>query len=125
MPSIDARSLRKNPTDAERRLWGRLRRRQLEGCRFRRQAPIGRYIVDFVCFERKLIVEVDGGQHAWNEVGDEQRSAWLESEGFVVVRFWNNDVLENTDGVVATLIEALRARHGFGRPNGDECADEA
>ncbi len=108
MPPTHARRLRKNPTDAERRLWLRLRRYQLDGCQFRRQAPIGRYIVDFACFDRRLVVEIDGGQHAWREAADSERTAWLESEGFRVLRFWNNEVLGNTDGVVAAVLEALR-----------------
>jgi len=105
-----ARALRKAPTEAERRLWSRLRRGQLDGCRFRRQAPIGRYIVDFVCFERRLVVEIDGGQHALRARADGARTAWLESQGFTVVRFWNHEVLGNTDGVVEALCVALRSR---------------
>ena len=94
-----ARALRARPTDAERKLWEALRNRQLEGHGFRRQAPIGRYIADFVCFGRKLVVEVDGGQHATDKDRAAARTAWFESQGFRVLRFWNNDVLGNTDGV--------------------------
>ncbi|MQA66591.1 MAG: DUF559 domain-containing protein [Alphaproteobacteria bacterium] len=101
-----ARTLRQQPTDAERRLWSILRNRQLSGHKFRRQASIGRYIADFVCFESKLVVEVDGGQHA-NSRDDAKRTAWLESQGFRVVRFWNNDVLENIDGVAQSIRAAL------------------
>ncbi len=112
--SARARRLRKNPTEAERRLWARLRRYQLDGgCQFRRQAPIGRYVVDFACFERGLVVEVDGGQHAWREAADADRTAWLEGEGFRVLRFWNNEVLGNTDGVVAAILDALRAQNRY------------
>lgn len=82
--------------------------RQIDGHRFRRQAPIGRYIVDFVCFERKLVVEVDGGQHADNVDEDTIRTHWLEGEGFRVVRFWNSDVLGNTEAVVESIRDALR-----------------
>ena len=94
-----ARQLRKNPTDAERALWGILRQRQPRGHRFRRQAPIGPYIVDFVCFENKLVIEVDGGQHAAQSEYDAARTVWLENHGFRVMRFWNNEVLVETDAV--------------------------
>jgi len=105
-----ARRLRGNPTEAEKRLWSRLRRRQLDGFYIRRQAAIGKYVVDFVCFEPKLVVEVDGGQHLELAARDAQRTAWLETQGYQVIRFWNNDVLENTDGVVETILENLRRR---------------
>jgi very-short-patch-repair endonuclease len=95
--------MRAQPTDAERRLWSKLRYLQLERLKFRRQAPIGAYIVDFVCFPIQLIVEVDGGQHAIQERRDARRTAWLESQGFRVLRFWNNEVLANTEGVLETI----------------------
>src|SRR5581483_1370190 len=98
MSTSRARQLRKSMTDAERRLWSKLRGQQLAGLKFRRQAPIGPYIVDFVCLERKLVVEVDGGQHA-RDGTDDRRTAWLEREGYRVIRFWNNDILRNTEGV--------------------------
>jgi very-short-patch-repair endonuclease len=104
-----ARRLRKNLTDAERRLWSKLRRRQLDGFRFRRQVPLGPYFVDFLCIEERLIIEVDGGQHAVEQAADAKRTAWLKGEGFRVVRFWNNDVLANADGVIEII---LRARRG-------------
>jgi adenine-specific DNA-methyltransferase len=107
-----ARALRAQPSDAERKLWTVLRNRQLAGHRFRRQAPIGRYIVDFACFERKLVVEVDGGQHATAAQQDAMRTAWLESQGFRVLRFWNHDVLGNIDGVAAAIHRALRETRG-------------
>jgi very-short-patch-repair endonuclease len=103
-----ARDLRKQLTDAERRLWYLLRRKQLAGFRFRRQAPIGRYIADFACFAERLIIEVDGGQHADAQAYDEARTAWLDSEGFRVLRFWNNDVLGNQEAVLQTILDALR-----------------
>jgi very-short-patch-repair endonuclease len=103
-----ARRLRRTMTDAERRLWPRLRNHALDGWQFRRQAPIGRYVVDFICNERALIVEVDGGQHALDEARDAERTRWLESQGFRVIRFWNNEVLANTDGVVAEILRVLR-----------------
>jgi very-short-patch-repair endonuclease len=108
MTTARARSLRRRMTDAERRLWSKLRLRQIEGFRFRRQAPVGPYIVDFICLETKLIIEVDGGQHAAEKDKDDERTAWLEAEGYRVVRFWNNDVLSNTEGVVRMIYSALR-----------------
>jgi len=94
-------------TDAEKRLWSALRDRRLVGYKFRRQRPIGPFIVDFACVERKLIVEADGGQHAGSE-RDEQRTARLERRGWRVLRFWNNDILANPSGVVETILRALK-----------------
>jgi very-short-patch-repair endonuclease len=96
-------------TDAERRLWGRLRGNQL-GQAFRRQAPIGHYIVDFVCFERRLVIELDGGQHAEMKQmnHDVERSAFLEKEGFKVVRFWNNEIMSNLEGVLTMIQNEIR-----------------
>ena len=93
-----ARKLRHNMTEAEKVLWYKLRNKQL-GTKFRRQEPLGDYIVDFVCFEHKLIIEVDGGQHSENEQ-DVVRDQWFEKRGYKVLRFWNNDVLENIDGIL-------------------------
>ncbi len=101
-----ARKLRQSPTDAEARLWSRIRHKQLDGFRFRRQQPIGRYIVDFFCPEAGLIIEVDGGQHA-EDTGE--RTRWPEGRGYRVIRFWNTDVLANTDGVLHKIRDALRA----------------
>jgi very-short-patch-repair endonuclease len=105
--TVLARALRGNLTEAERCLWAQLRRRQLKGSRFRRQVPIGVYVVDFVCFEARLIVEVDGGQHAERTGQDELRDAWLVSQGFRVIRFWNNEVLGETEAVVEAIGRAL------------------
>ena len=105
-----ARRLRSNPTDAERKLWRILRLRQLNGVKFRRQQPLGSYIVDFVSFEAKLIVEVDGGQHAEDKKYDLQRTEWLGSEAFRVMRFWNNEVLENLDDVGNVIWNFLKDR---------------
>ena len=91
-------------TDAEIRLWARLRRRQLAGFRFRRQQPIGKYIVDLFCPEAKLIIEVDGGQHADD---DQARTQWLEARGYRVIRFWNNDVLARTESVLSAIRDVL------------------
>ena len=107
-----ARRLRKDPTDAERVLWNILRMRQVSGHRFRRQAPIGPYVVDFVCFENKLVIEVDGGYHAEQADHDAARTAWLESRGFRVMRFWNNEVLEEINAVR----EAIWLEVGEGSP---------
>jgi very-short-patch-repair endonuclease len=104
-----ARQLRKNLTDAERRLWKYLRCKQIEGHRFRRQVPIGPYYVDFLCLERRLVIEVDGGRHADRQAEDAKRTAWLESQGFRVLRYWNNEVLQNFEGVVEAILLALRA----------------
>lgn len=103
-----ARRLRRDMTDAERRLWHHLRRRQLLGYRFRRQFPIGPYIVDFACIETKLIIEVDRSQHL-DATGDVARTQRLHELGYQVLRFWNNDVLTNTERVVTAIFDALRA----------------
>ena len=97
------RALRGGMTDAELWLWRELRGRRFAGLKFRRQKPLGRYIVDFVCLERGLIVELDGGQHAEQVVYDRQRDAWLSAQGFVVLRFWNHDVLQQTDAVLERI----------------------
>jgi very-short-patch-repair endonuclease len=102
-----ARRLRRDHTDAERVLWFRLRDRRLAGWKFRRQAPIDRYVVDFICADARLIVELDGGQHAERTEQDIARTRILESMGYLVLRFWNNDVLANTDGVVESVLDTL------------------
>ena len=101
-----ARAMRKAPTDAEKRLWRELRRCFPEA-KFRRQTPVGPYFADFLSFRHKLIVEADGGQHAERTEQDRRRTAYLESEGFTVLRFWNNDILANTEGVLHQIAEAL------------------
>jgi very-short-patch-repair endonuclease len=105
----NARRLRKQMTDAERALWHLLRRKQIDGHRFRKQVPIGKYIVDFVCLDARLVIEVDGGQHSDAAEADAVRDAWLRSQNFRVLRFWNNDVLKNPEGVMQVVIEALEA----------------
>jgi very-short-patch-repair endonuclease len=107
MNQAQARQLRKNPTEAEGVLWRHLRLRQLEGCKFRRQQPIGRYIVDFVCFENRLVIELDGGQHSEQVTYDAERSAWLREQGFRVLRFWNHEVLQNIEAVKQVIQEAV------------------
>ncbi len=98
-----ARALRKNMTDAERRLWRQLRQRQLGGFKFRRQLPLGPYIVDFICLEARLIIELDGGQHQEQEAYDQARDEWLQRSGYRVLRFWNNEVFENMEGVLQRI----------------------
>jgi len=97
--------LRKRPTNAEQLLWKQLRLKQLEGLKFRRQQPIDNYIVDFVCFERRIVVEVDGGQHAIQKEDDILRDTYLTQQGFQVLRFWNNEVLQNINGVLEVIKE--------------------
>jgi very-short-patch-repair endonuclease len=94
-----ARELRKNLTDSEGLLWKHLRLRQIGGYKFRRQHPIGNYIVDFVCLEKRLIVEVDGSQHTEQSSYDSERDAWLNSQGYRVLRFWNNQIFNELDAV--------------------------
>jgi very-short-patch-repair endonuclease len=94
-------------TDAERLLWRRLRNRQACEHKFRRQHPIGPYVLDFFCEAAKLAVEIDGGQHAARVDADEARTQWLNDHGCRVLRFWNNEVLENIDGVLTTIIAAI------------------
>lgn len=109
-PTEFARDLRRRATNAEQHLWRHLRNRQLAGFEFRRQRPIGSHVVDFVCMERRLIVELDGGQHGWQAGADERRAAALAESGYRLVRFWNNDVLSSTEGVLQRILDAL-ARH--------------
>jgi len=101
-----ARDLRQNMTDAERRLWRELRCGSL-GARFRRQVPIGPYIVDFACFPRRLVIEIDGGQHL-GDTRDQARDAWLADQGFRVLRFWNHEVLKNVEGVLEVIAAKVR-----------------
>jgi very-short-patch-repair endonuclease len=102
-----ARDLRSHLTDAEQALWQRLRNRQLLGFKVRRQVPIGPYVVDFLIPEARLVIEADGGQHLESSV-DEQRTLWLEAQGWSVLRFWNNDILTNIDGVLTAIATALQ-----------------
>jgi very-short-patch-repair endonuclease len=106
-----ARQLRRNQSDAENRLWFQLRSRQL-GVKFRRQEPIGPFIVDFCAVDPKLIVEVDGGQHAAQEARDADRTACLERSGYRVLRFWNTEVLGNAEGVVERIAQELEMLRG-------------
>ena len=107
MIKAKARELRRNPTEAERRLWKHLRLRQIGGYKFRRQQSLGPYIVDFVCLGKRVVVEVDGGQHSEQIAYDTERSAWLEAQGFRVLRFWNHEVLKEIEVVKEVIAEAL------------------
>ena len=113
-----ARKLRSDLTDAEKYLWKYLRYKQFDGLRFRRQQPLGPYIVDFVNFEKRIIIEVDGGQHNENPQGDIERDNWLKKHNFEVLRFWNNDVIENAEGV----LEVIRKKC-FSRIEGSKNSD--
>ena len=106
-----ARELRRRATAAERHLWQRLRARQLDGAKFRRQVPIGPYIVDFACLSSRIVIELDGGQHAEREHSrrDKRRDRFLEARGFRVLRFWDNDVFTDMDGILSVIRDALAA----------------
>jgi len=102
-----ARRLRKQSTNVEKLLWQRLKGRQLEGYKFRRQQPVGSYIVDFINFEKRIIIELDGGQHAIEKDMDKKRDNWLKAEGYKVLRFWNNEIFENIEGVLEVIRKKL------------------
>ena len=103
------RTLRQDMTEAERGLWRILRSRQMNGYKFRRQVPFGRYIADFACYGAKLIIEIDGGQHDHSAQWETERTVFLQREGYRVLRFWNHEVLTNLDGVYMTITGALAA----------------
>ena len=102
-----ARHLRRNMTDVEVKLWNALRDRRFENYKFRRQGPIGKYIADFACFEKRLIVELDGSQHEESK-RDETRDAWLKSQNFRILRFWNIDINQTLDGCLLAILDALK-----------------
>ena len=108
-----ARSLRKTMTDIERAIWKELRAHRFSDLKFKRQQPLGDYVVDFVCLGKRVVIELDGGQHAENISYDTARDNWLESQGFRVLRFWNNDVLNNREGVLMVIAEACGLEAGF------------
>jgi very-short-patch-repair endonuclease/succinate dehydrogenase flavin-adding protein (antitoxin of CptAB toxin-antitoxin module) len=103
---VFAKQLRRNMTDAEKMLWYHLRGHRFAGAKFKRQQPLGSYIVDFVCFDAKLVIEIDGGQHL-ESGSDKQRDKWLRDQGFRVFRFWNNEVLGQTEIVLEKIVEVL------------------
>jgi very-short-patch-repair endonuclease len=104
-----ARMLRRKQTEAERRLWRHLRNRRLGSHKFRRQYSVGPYIVDFVCLEQRLVVEIDGGQHMQQQKRDERRTEFLESHGYSVLRFWNHEVTGNFEAVLEQILRTLTA----------------
>jgi very-short-patch-repair endonuclease len=114
-----ARSLRRAMTDAERKLWWHLRRLSFDGTHFRRQATIGPYFADFACHESRLVIEVDGGGHAEHDraIADEVRTKFLTSRGYRVLRFWNNDVLKETEAVMTAICDALKDQAGAIAPH--------
>ena len=114
-----AKNLRKKSTDTENYLWLFLRNRQIEGIKFRRQEPMGRFILDFVSYERKLGVEVDRGQHILDQEKDKERDEWLRSQGYEVLRFWDHEVLKNKDGVLEVIREKLLTPHPGPLPQGE------
>jgi adenine-specific DNA-methyltransferase len=116
-----ARQLRRDQTDAERRLWHLLRGRRFRGLRFRRQHPVGPYFADFACLEIGLVIELDGSQHAaiHARVYDGKRTAFLCKQGFEVIRFWDNDVLNNTQGVLQAILNVVQRRET--RPSAQSC----
>ena len=98
-----AKTLRSKQTEAEQRLWYHLRAHRFEGLKFKRQKPIGRYIVDFICVERRLIIEIDGGQHSEQVKYDHDRDTWLRSQGYTVLRFWNHEVMQQLESVLEQI----------------------
>ena len=116
---VFARNLRRTQTDAEKKLWSKLRDRQLSGIKFRRQHAIGKYIADFCCVESKLVIELDGSQHAQQSLADELRSHYLRQSGFCVLRFWDNDVLTKIDAVIEQIVGVLEGPHPNPLPKGE------
>ena len=99
-----AKQLRKESTKAEALLWSRLRARQMQGIKFRRQQPIDKFIVDFVSFEKRIVIEIDGGQHAVDNKKDIERDKFLTKNGYIILRFWNNEVFDNIQGVLEVIV---------------------
>lgn len=121
-----ARRLRGRQTDVENKLWSRLRARQVGGAKFRRQHPLGPFIADFCCVERGLVIELDGGHHTDQVITDAQRSKFIEQSGYRVLRIWNNDVIENLQGVLEKICQELDCPHPNPLPlrgRGDRMAD--
>jgi Uncharacterized protein conserved in bacteria len=111
------KQLRRGPTREERRLWYLLRRRGFADYKFRRQHPVGNNILDLACCEARLAVELDGGQHDENQEYDRQRTIWLNAKGWHVIRFWNNELWNNEEAVLETILEALQMRLPSPRPS--------
>lgn len=110
-----AKTFRKRMTHAEVQVWQRLRRRQIMGAYFRRQVPIGSFVVDFLCARARLVVEIDGAQHAWRQRYDDARTRYLETRGYTVIRFWNHDVFNNLEGVVEMIAAHLQRPMKLGK----------
>jgi very-short-patch-repair endonuclease len=108
----NAKALRSHQTEAEQRLWYHLRAHRFMDLKFKRQKPVGHYIVDFVCLEQRLIVEIDGGQHAEQVEYDQRRDAWLRNQGYTVLRFWNNEVMQQLEGVLERIRLAIALSPG-------------
>ncbi len=115
----NSRRLRKNQTDAEKKIWYFLRNRRFSGLKFRRQYPIGSFIVDFCCLEKKIIIEVDGSQHFEQVSSDAQRTFFLHQQGFKVLRFWNNEVLNKSEAVLEAILLTLLPPHPDPLPKGE------
>ncbi|HEX9714865.1 MAG TPA: endonuclease domain-containing protein [Desulfurivibrionaceae bacterium] len=109
---LNAKTLRTNQTEAEQRLWHHLRAHRFMDLKFKRQKPIGRYIVDFICVEQHLIIEIDGGQHAGQTEYDQRRDAWLRSQGYTVLRFWNHEVMQQLEGVLEQIRSTIALSPG-------------
>jgi len=122
----EARDLRKTMTDAEKKLWYWLRDRRFYEVKFRRQYPIGVYIADFASLEPPLVIELDGGQHATNQMYDTRRDAFLRQQGFTILRFWNNDVISNVEGVLTMIAQQIQNALGAkDSPHPDPLPQEA
>ena len=115
---VFARRLRREQTDAERKLWSKLRDRRLCGAKFRRQHPIGSFVADFCCIETKLIIELDGGQHVENADADDERTSYLAGQGYRVLRFWDHEVLKDVNAVIEVIVQASRRPHPNPLPRG-------
>jgi very-short-patch-repair endonuclease len=111
--STIAKRLRKRQTEAEKRLWKHLKTKQLDGIKFQRQEPVGKYIVDFVSFDKRLVIELDGGQHA-GDISDAARDAWLCTQGFRVLGIWNNEIFENPEGILEEILKKCQAKNEVG-----------
>jgi very-short-patch-repair endonuclease len=112
-----SRQLRSKMTDAESHLWRRLRGRQIGGLKFRRQHPVGKFILDFACVELKLAIEVDGGQHGELLTSDRTRTTWLEQQGWEILRFWNNEILQNTEDVLEQIHHTITVSSSINTPS--------
>src|SRR3989344_243334 len=116
----NAKTLRTNQTEAEQRLWYHLRAHRFMGYKFKRQKPIGRYIVDFACLEHRLIIELDGGQHSEQVAYDQQWDAWLRNQGYTILRFWNIDVMQQLESVLEQILFALSPGPSPSRGRGEQ-----